>query len=80
MPMASCKPYIPKGINATKNVAQIPAGAMYFVDIDVSNIQGQHRIVLGFGTNNPNGDVVTSQVNVLANNDSIGIGHIEFIN
>ena len=61
-------------------MAQIPAGAMYFVDIDVSNIQGQHRIVLGFGTNNPNGDVVTSQVNVLANNDSIGIGHIEFIN
>ena len=62
------------------SMAQIPAGAMYFVDIDVSNIQGQHRIVLGFGTNNPNGDVVTSQVNVLANNDSIGIGHIEFIN
>ena len=62
------------------SMAQIPAGAMYFVDIDVSNIQGQHRIVLGFGTNNPNGDVVTSQVIVLANNDSIGIGHIEFIN
>lgn len=62
------------------SMAQIPAGAMYFVDIDVSNIQGQHRIVLGLGTNNPNGDVVTSQVNVLANNDSIGIGHIEFIN
>lgn len=62
------------------SMAQIPAGAMYFVDIDVSNIQGQHRIVLGLGTNNPNGDVVTSQVNVVANNDSIGIGHIEFIN
>ena len=62
------------------SMTQIPAGSEYFVDIDVSNIQGQHRIVLGLGTNNQNGDVVTSQVNVLANNDSIGIGHIEFIN
>ena len=63
-----------------KKGLDIPTGAEYFVDVDVSDLQGHHRIVLGFAVINPAGDKVTSRVAVRATNDIFGISHIEFIN
>ena len=63
-----------------KKGLDIPTGAEYFVDVDVSDLQGHHRIVLGFAVINPSGDKVTSRTIVRATNDIFGISHIEFIN
>lgn len=64
----------------SKRGLDIPTGAEYFVDIDVSELQGHYRIVLGFAVTNPAGDNVTSRVIVRATNDIFGISRIEFIN
>ncbi len=61
--------------------AAIPAGAEYFVDIDVSDLQGHHRIVLGIAVAEANHrENFTIQVIVYVNNGISGISHIEFIN
>jgi len=60
---------------------EIPAGAEYFVDIDVSDLQGHHRIVLGMAVSEANHrEDFTIQVAVYVNNGISGISHIEFIN
>lgn len=60
---------------------EIPVGAEYFVDIDVSDLQGHHRIVLGIAVAEANHrENFTIQVNVYVNNSISGISHIEFIN
>ena len=60
---------------------EIPTGAEYFVDIDVSDLQGHHRMVLGIAVSEANhrGNF-TIQVIVYVNNGISGISHIEFIN
>lgn len=58
----------------------IPNGAEYFVDVDVSELQGQHRIAVGIAVSSPNRQEATIQVNVVVNNSISGISHIEFIN
>lgn len=72
-------PQVSKVLLDTRGL-DIPTGAEYFVDVDVSDLQGHHRIVLGFAVINPSGDKVTSRVIVRATNDIFGISHIEFIN
>ena len=60
---------------------EIPIGAEYFVDIDVSDLQGHHRIVLGIAVSEASHrEWFTIQVNVYVNNSVSGISHIEFIN
>ena len=60
---------------------EIPAGAEYFVDIDVSDLQGHHRMVLGIAVSEANhSENFTIQVIVYVNNGISGISHIEFIN
>ena len=60
---------------------EIPSGAEYFVDIDVSDLQGHHRIVLGMAVAEANHrENFTIQVIVYVNNGISGISHIEFIN
>lgn len=60
---------------------EIPVGAEYFVDIDVSDLQGHHRIVLGIAVSEASHrEGFTIQVNVYVNNSVLGISHIEFIN
>ena len=60
---------------------EIPVGAEYFVDIDVSDLQGHHRIVLGIAVSEANhNENLTIQVSVYVNNGISGISHIEFIN
>ena len=60
---------------------EIPAGAEYFVDIDVSDLQGHHRMVLGIAVSEANHrENFTIQVIVYVNNGISGISHIEFIN
>lgn len=60
---------------------EIPVGAEYFVDIDVSDLQGHHRIVLGVAVSEANHrEWITIQVSVYVNNGISGISHIEFIN
>lgn len=60
---------------------EIPVGAEYFVDIDVSDLQGHHRIVLGIAVSEASHrEWFTIQVNVYVNNSVSGISHIEFIN
>ena len=60
---------------------EIPIGAEYFVDIDVSDLQGHHRIVLGIAASEASHrEWFTIQVNVYVNNSVSGISHIEFIN
>ena len=60
---------------------EIPVGAEYFVDIDVSDLQGHHRIVLGMAVSEASHrEWFTIQVNVYVNNSVSGISHIEFIN
>ena len=60
---------------------EIPVGAEYFVDIDVSDLQGHHRIVLGMAVSEASHrEWITIQVNVYVNNSVSGISHIEFIN
>lgn len=60
---------------------EIPVGAEYFVDIDVSDLQGHHRIVLGMAVSEANHrEWFTIQVSVYVNNSVSGISHIEFIN
>nr|DAS70466.1 MAG TPA: hypothetical protein [Caudoviricetes sp.] len=58
----------------------IPNGAEYFVDVDVSELQGHHRIAVGIAVSSPNRQEATIQVNVVVNNSISGISHIEFIN
>lgn len=58
----------------------IPAGTEYFVDIDVSDLQGHHRIVLGIGAESPVRNEATIQTDVFVTNSVLGISHIEFIN
>ena len=58
----------------------IQNGAEYFVDVDVSELQGHHRIVVGIAVSSPNRQEATIQVNVVVNNSISGISHIEFIN
>ena len=58
----------------------IPNGAEYFVDVDVSELQGHHRIAIGIAVSSPNRQEATIQVNVVVNNSISGISHIEFIN
>lgn len=72
-------PQVSKVLLDTRGL-DIPTGAEYFVDVDVSDLQGHHRIVLGFAVINPSGDKVTSRTIVRATNDIFGISHIEFIN
>ena len=61
--------------------SEIPAGAEYFVDIDVSDLQGHHRIVLGMAVSEAShNENFTIQVIVYVNNSVSGISHIEFIN
>ena len=60
---------------------EIPVGAEYFVDIDVSDLQGHHRIVLGMAVSEASHrEWFTIQVSVYVNNSVSGISHIEFIN
>lgn len=60
---------------------EIPVGAEYFVDIDVSDLQGHHRIVLGMAVSEAgHRENITIQVSVYVNNSVSGISHIEFIN
>lgn len=60
---------------------EIPTGAEYFVDIDVSDLQGHHRMVLGIAVSEANHrEDFTIQVSVYVNNGISGISHIEFIN
>lgn len=60
---------------------EIPVGAEYFVDIDVSDLQGHHRIVLGMAVSEASHrEWITIQVSVYVNNSVSGISHIEFIN
>lgn len=60
---------------------EIPTGAEYFVDIDVSDLQGHHRMVLGIAVSEANHrENFTIQVIVYVNNGISGISHIEFIN
>lgn len=60
---------------------EIPVGAEYFVDIDVSDLQGHHRIVLGMAVSEASHrELFTIQVSVYVNNSVSGISHIEFIN
>ena len=60
---------------------EIPIGAEYFVDIDVSDLQGHHRIVLGMAVSEASHrEWFTIQVSVYVNNSVSGISHIEFIN
>lgn len=60
---------------------EIPVGAEYFVDIDVSDLQGHHRIVLGMAVSEASyREWFTIQVSVYVNNSVSGISHIEFIN
>lgn len=58
----------------------ISAGTEYFVDIDVSDLQGHHRIVLGIGAESPVRNEATIQTDVFVTNSVLGISHIEFIN
>ncbi|MBS5882319.1 MAG: hypothetical protein KIC55_07980 [Lachnoanaerobaculum sp.] len=58
----------------------ISVGTEYFVDIDVSDLQGHHRIVLGIGVESPVRNEATVQTNVFVTNSVLGISHIEFIN
>lgn len=58
----------------------ISVGTEYFVDIDVSDLQGHHRIVLGIGVESPVRNEATIQTNVFVTNSVLGISHIEFIN
>ena len=60
---------------------EIPVGAEYFVDIDVSDLQGHHRIVFGMAVSDASHrEWFTIQVSVYVNNSVSGISHIEFIN
>ena len=60
---------------------EIPTDAEYFVDIDVSDLQGHHRMVLGIAVSEANHrENFTIQVIVYVNNSVSGISHIEFIN
>ena len=60
---------------------EIPVGAEYFVDIDVSDLQGHHRMVLGIAVSEAShNENFTIQVIVYVNNSVSGISHIEFIN
>ena len=60
---------------------EIPVGAEYFVDIDVSDLQGHHRIVLGMAVSEASHrEWFTIQVSIYVNNSVSGISHIEFIN
>lgn len=61
-------------------LVEIPNGAEYFVDVDVSELQGHHRIAVGIAVSSPNRQEATIQVNVVVNNSISGISHIEFIN
>lgn len=64
-----------------KRPTEIPVGAEYFVDINVSDLQGHHRIVLGIAVSEASHrEWFTIQVNVYVNNSVSGISHIEFIN
>ena len=64
-----------------KRPTEIPVGAEYFVDINVSDLQGHYRIVLGIAVAEANHrESITIPINVYVNNGISGISHIEFIN
>ena len=72
---------IPMAQGRWNTPTEIPVGAEYFVDIDVSDLQGHHRIVLGIAVSEANHrENITILVNVYVNNSVSGISHIEFIN
>lgn len=72
---------IPMAQGRWNTPTEIPVGAEYFVDIDVSDLQGHHRIVLGIAVSEANhNENLTIQVSVYVNNGISGISHIEFIN
>lgn len=71
---------IPSTSGRWDTLVEIPNGAEYFVDVDISDLQGHHRIALGIGVSSPNRQEATIQVNVVVNNSISGISHIEFIN
>ena len=56
---------------------EIPVGAEYFVDIDVSDLHGHHRLVLGLAVSEASHrEWFTIQVSVYVNNIVSGISHI----
>lgn len=71
---------IPMTSGQWNTLVPIQNGAEYFVDVDVSELQGHHRIVVGIAVSSPNRQEATIQVNVVVNNSISGISHIEFIN
>ena len=72
---------IPMAQGRWNTPTEIPVGAEYFVDIDVSDLQGHHRIVLGMAVSEAgHRENITIQVSVYVNNSVSGISHIEFIN
>ena len=72
---------IPMAQGRWNTPTEIPVGAEYFVDIDVSDLQGHHRIVLGMAVSEASHrEWFTIQVSVYVNNSVSGISHIEFIN
>lgn len=71
---------IPMTSGQWNTLVAIPNGAEYFVDVDVSELQGHHRIAVGIAVSSPNRQEATIQVNVVVNNSISGISHIEFIN
>lgn len=71
---------IPMTSGQWNTLVPIQNGAEYFVDVDVSELQGHHRIAVGIAVSSPNRQEATIQVNVVVNNSISGISHIEFIN
>lgn len=71
---------VPMTSGQWNTLVAIPNGAEYFVDVDVSELQGHHRIAVGIAVSSPNRQEATIQVNVVVNNSISGISHIEFIN
>ena len=72
---------IPMAQGRWNTPTEIPVGAEYFVDIDVSDLQGHYRIVLGMAVSEAgHRENITIQVSVYVNNSVSGISHIEFIN
>ena len=71
---------IPSTTGQWNTLVDIPNGAEYFVDVDVSDLQGHHRIALGIAVSSPDRREASIRVNVVVNNSISGISHIEFIN